>query len=207
MLTLADALSPSRSVIVATSRTRLSAVRLTGWSGPVSGVCCTARIWSRVTRPEPFTVTVNTSWLVVAVRPSTTPPFKTRFTASPVATSTRPDGPAVIASAYVVVPAPSAPYAPLNRPAKLADALVAKTVSSTVSTGSTALVARLIDGPSSKTRIRSPMATVADDESPSKSVSVTVALTRPVSVIGVLVSLSASALDPSVGWSNGTNCV
>ncbi len=100
MLTLADAWSPSRSVIVATTRTRLSADKVAGWSSdPHPGSCWIARIWSSVTSPAASIVTVNTRSLLIAVRPWTTPPTSDRITFSPVATSTSPDEPAVTASA------------------------------------------------------------------------------------------------------------
>ena len=51
MFKTAGALSPSLSVIVAVSVTRLSADRLTGSFGSLVG-CTTARCWSSVTLPE-----------------------------------------------------------------------------------------------------------------------------------------------------------
>ena len=52
MLRVADSSSPSLSVMVAVSLTRLSAASVVDWSGPLSGVCTTARFWSSVTLPE-----------------------------------------------------------------------------------------------------------------------------------------------------------
>ena len=51
-----------------------------------------------LTLPVASTETVNTRRLVVAVRPSTTPPTTERLTASPVAVSVRPEGPATALS-------------------------------------------------------------------------------------------------------------
>ncbi|MNP58125.1 hypothetical protein D3C76_1530120 [compost metagenome] len=92
MLSVAWRLSPSLSVLVAISVIRLSA-RLLASSGLVASGCTTARIWSRVTSPLVATLTVNTSRLVVAVRPSTVVPLDERLTASPVAVSMSPDAP------------------------------------------------------------------------------------------------------------------
>ena len=44
-----------------------------------------------------------------AVRPSIVPALFTRLTTWPVAVSTRPEAPPAVPSAYVIVPAPSAP--------------------------------------------------------------------------------------------------
>ncbi|MNC50451.1 hypothetical protein D3C75_996920 [compost metagenome] len=99
MLRVAWALSPSLSVMVAVSVTRLSEVRLVESSGLVASGCTTARSWSRVTSPLAATLTVNTSRLVVAVRPSTTVPLSDRFTASPVSVSVNPEAPATTSSA------------------------------------------------------------------------------------------------------------
>ncbi|MNC43929.1 hypothetical protein D3C75_928180 [compost metagenome] len=99
MFRVARALSPSPSVLVAVSVTRLSEVRLVESSGLVVLECTTARSWSRVTSPLAATLTVNTSRLVVAVRPSTTVPLSDRFTASPVAVSVSPEAPATTPSA------------------------------------------------------------------------------------------------------------
>ncbi|MNR19151.1 hypothetical protein D3C85_1359190 [compost metagenome] len=85
--------------MVAISVTRLSEVRLVESSGLVVLVCTTARIWSSVTLPVAATLTVNTSWLVRAVRPSTTVPLSDRFTTSPVAVSISPEAPATTPSA------------------------------------------------------------------------------------------------------------
>ena len=110
MLAVAVEVSPSLSVTVAVRVIRLSAERLTGSLGLAALGCDSARIWSSVTVPPASTLTVNTSWLVVAVRPSTTPPFITRLTASPLATSISPLGPATAPSVKLpTVPAPSAP--------------------------------------------------------------------------------------------------
>ena len=54
-------------------------------------------------------LTVNTSRLDPAVRPSIMPALFTRLTTWPVAVSTRPEAPPAVPSAYVIVPAPSAP--------------------------------------------------------------------------------------------------
>ncbi|MNH08665.1 hypothetical protein D3C79_680890 [compost metagenome] len=99
MLRVAWALSPSLSVLVAVRVTRLSALRLFESSGLVASGWITARSWSRVTSPLAATLTVNTSWLVVAVRPSTTPLLSDRFTASLVAVSVSPEAPATTPSA------------------------------------------------------------------------------------------------------------
>ncbi|MOA35689.1 hypothetical protein D3C78_1571590 [compost metagenome] len=99
MFRVAWALSPSPSVLVAISVTRLSEVRLVESSGLVVLVCTTARIWSSVTLPVAATLTVNTSRSLVAVRPSTTVPLSDRFTASPVAVSISPEAPATTPSA------------------------------------------------------------------------------------------------------------
>ncbi|MNO94530.1 hypothetical protein D3C76_861500 [compost metagenome] len=99
MFRVARALSPSLSVLVAISVTRLSEVRLVESSGLVVLVCTTARIWSSVTLPVAATLTVNTSRSLVAVRPSTTVPLSDRFTASPVAVSISPEAPATTPSA------------------------------------------------------------------------------------------------------------
>ncbi|MNQ96608.1 hypothetical protein D3C85_1122230 [compost metagenome] len=99
MFNVAGALSPSPSVMVAVSVTRLSEVRLVESSGLVVSGCTTARIWSSVTTPLAATLTVNTSRLSVAVRPSTTVPLSDRFTASPVAVSVSPEAPATTPSA------------------------------------------------------------------------------------------------------------
>ena len=72
MLRVADWSSPSLSVMVAVSLTRLSAASVVDWSGPLSGVCTTARFWSSVTLPAASTLTVNTRSSLVSVRPSTT---------------------------------------------------------------------------------------------------------------------------------------
>ena len=61
MFCVADALSPSLSVIVAVSVTRLSADSVVDWSGPVFGGAPPRGCWSSVTLPAPSTVTVNTS--------------------------------------------------------------------------------------------------------------------------------------------------
>ena len=55
-------------------------------------------LWSSVTVPRASTLTLNTSRLLTAVRPSTTLPFRTRLTASPLAVSTRPVEPALMPS-------------------------------------------------------------------------------------------------------------
>ncbi|MCY1306345.1 hypothetical protein D9M70_562000 [compost metagenome] len=99
MFRVAWALSPSPSVLVAVSVTRLSEVRLVESSGLVVLECTTARSWSRVTLPLAATLTVNTSRLPRAVRPSTTAPLSDRFTASPVAVSVSPEAPATTSSA------------------------------------------------------------------------------------------------------------
>ncbi|MNG13115.1 hypothetical protein D3C84_967730 [compost metagenome] len=85
--------------MVAVSVTRLSEVRLVESSGLVASGCTTARIWSSVTLPVAATLTVNTSRLPVAVRPSTTVPLSDRFTASPEAVSISPEAPATTPSA------------------------------------------------------------------------------------------------------------
>ncbi|MNE97341.1 hypothetical protein D3C80_1956710 [compost metagenome] len=99
MFSVAWALSPSLSVMVAVSVTRLSEVRLVESSGLVGSGCTTARSWSSVTLPSAATLTVNTSWLPVAVRPSTTVPLSDRLTASPEAVSVSPEAPATTPSA------------------------------------------------------------------------------------------------------------
>ncbi|MNR38599.1 hypothetical protein D3C85_1567140 [compost metagenome] len=99
MLRVAWALSPSPSVLVAVSVTRLSEVNDFESSGLFASGCTTARIWSSVTTPLAATLTVNTSKLSVAVRPSTTVPLSDRFTAWPVAVSVNPEAPATTPSA------------------------------------------------------------------------------------------------------------
>ncbi|MOA22806.1 hypothetical protein D3C78_1433920 [compost metagenome] len=99
MLSVAWALSPSLSVAVAVNVTRLSAARLFESSGLVASGCTTARIWSSVTSPLAATLTVNTSSLLVAVRPWTTPLTSDRFTAWFVSVSTSPEAPATAPSA------------------------------------------------------------------------------------------------------------
>ncbi|MNE74827.1 hypothetical protein D3C80_1709350 [compost metagenome] len=99
MLSVAWTLSPSPSVVVAVSVTRSSEVRLVESSGSVVSGCTTARSWSRVTSPLAATLTVNTSALLVAVRPSTTAPLSDRLTASPLAVSVSPEAPATTPSA------------------------------------------------------------------------------------------------------------
>ncbi|MNF91267.1 hypothetical protein D3C84_738620 [compost metagenome] len=99
MFRVARALSPSPSVLVAISVTRLSEVNVVESSGLFASGCTTARIWSRVTTPSAATLTVNTSRLSVAVRPSTTVPLSDRFTTSPVAVSVNPEAPATTPSA------------------------------------------------------------------------------------------------------------
>ncbi|MNG04287.1 hypothetical protein D3C84_874100 [compost metagenome] len=94
MLSVAWALSPSLSVLVAVSVTRLSEVRPWASSGLVVLGCTTARTWSRVTSPFVATLTVNTNRSVVAVRPSTVVPLSERLTTSPVAVSVSPEAPA-----------------------------------------------------------------------------------------------------------------
>ncbi|MNG12458.1 hypothetical protein D3C84_960710 [compost metagenome] len=87
------------SVVVAVSVTRLSEVNVFESSGLVASGCTTARSWSSVTSPLAATLTVNTSALLVAVRPSTTAPLSDRFTAWPVAVSVSPEAPATTPSA------------------------------------------------------------------------------------------------------------
>ncbi|MOA23488.1 hypothetical protein D3C78_1441110 [compost metagenome] len=99
MLRVAWALSPSPSVLVAVSVTRLSEVRLVESSGLLGSGCTTARSWSSVTLPSAATLTVNTSRLLRAVRPSTTVPLSDRFTAWPEAVSVSPEAPATTPSA------------------------------------------------------------------------------------------------------------
>ncbi|MNP67380.1 hypothetical protein D3C76_1632050 [compost metagenome] len=99
MFSVAWALSPSPSVVVAVSVTRSSEVKLVESSGLVGSGCTTARSWSRVTLPLAATLTVNTSRLPRAVRPSTTAPLSDRFTASPVSVSVNPEAPATTPSA------------------------------------------------------------------------------------------------------------
>ncbi|MNY14611.1 hypothetical protein D3C86_1477960 [compost metagenome] len=99
MFSVAGALSPSPSVMVAVSVTRLSEDRLVESSGLAGSECTTARSWSSVTLPLAATLTVNTSRLPVAVRPSTTVPLSDRFTAWPEAVSVSPEAPATTPSA------------------------------------------------------------------------------------------------------------
>ncbi|MNV82073.1 hypothetical protein D3C71_1757860 [compost metagenome] len=99
MLRVAWALSPSPSVVVAVSFTKSSEARLVESSGSLILGCTTARSWSRVTLPLASTLTVNTSRLLVAVRPSTTVPLSDRFTTWPVSVSVRPEAPATTSSA------------------------------------------------------------------------------------------------------------
>ncbi|MNR00527.1 hypothetical protein D3C85_1163010 [compost metagenome] len=99
MFRVAWALSPSLSVMVAVSVTRLSEVNVFESSGLFGSGCTTARIWSSVTLPLAATLTVNTSRLVRAVRPSTTAPLSDRFTASPEAVSVSPEAPATMLNA------------------------------------------------------------------------------------------------------------
>jgi hypothetical protein len=79
MPTLAVALSPSLSVIVATSWIEPSAMVADAWSGPVSGLCWIARTWSSVTTPLVSTVTLNAA----VPNGSATPPEPTRPTTPP----------------------------------------------------------------------------------------------------------------------------
>ncbi|MNY11509.1 hypothetical protein D3C86_1445410 [compost metagenome] len=99
MFSVARALSPSPSVLVAVSVTRLSEVNDFESSGLFGSECTTARSWSSVTLPLAATLTVNTSRLPVAVRPSTTEPLSDRFTAWPDAVSVSPEAPATTPSA------------------------------------------------------------------------------------------------------------
>ena len=98
MPTAAEAVSPSLSVIVATSWIAPSLRIEIGWLGPVSGECWSARTWSRVTLPEASTVTLNETvepaLAVVASVPAlpTTPePLLNRKMCWPVATSISPE--------------------------------------------------------------------------------------------------------------------
>ena len=59
MLTLAETASLSRSVTVRVRLIRLSVAMNTASSGLVASGCLSARTWSRLTLPDPSTLTTN----------------------------------------------------------------------------------------------------------------------------------------------------
>ena len=78
---------------------RFAEARLVDWSGPVSGLCTTARCWSSATLPSASTLTRNTTKnppSPLLTRPSTAPPFIASVTPWLVAVSTRPVLPALV---------------------------------------------------------------------------------------------------------------